>query len=645
MARELTAEMMADIRTPENPQVSPDGRQIVLSLGHFTRREKHDQADLWLFDATGANEPRQITSGIVNEAAPAWSPDGSQIAFLADRQKRGTQQLWLLPIESGGEALPLTDQLGGVQRFAWLPGDSKRIACVIPDARDPDEQREREESGDDANVFGDFWPYGRLYILDVESRELRDIDLGNRHVFGLSAAPDGERLAVLVSERPTLESMGTTAELVLINLPSLEVATIAHLGRRCSDLTWSQDGTSLFYLAPAGPVPVVSSNQIWSVDAEANSEPGLVTSDLPACVVGLARGRDEQRLLAIVHQGVESDVYQLDPASGAFEPLQHISGDARSISVSADGQLLATTIATPACPYEVYASSPNGELERLSIFQSDFEDVELGPSEVVTWERAGFTLDGVLLYPPGKSRADGPLPTAVSLHGGPYGRWAHAFSYPRPFAHWLAAQGYLVFMPNPRGGLGHGEAFASAVLDSVGDQDWLDILAGIEKVVDEGIVDQDWMGVGGWSQGGFMTAWAIGHDPDDGPRFRCAIMGAGVSDWGMMVATSDVPTFEQRLGGGNPFEGPGPHSFDRWSPISYVHRARTPTLILHGEQDERVPLGQAIFMHRGLERYGVEVEMVTYPREPHGLQERQHVIDLHHRVADWYRRWIPLDEE
>ncbi len=636
--------MMADIRVPAGLDIRPDGQRVVFSMGHFTKSETHPQSSIWVVDTSGDTAAQQITSDLVNNSAPAWSPDGSKIAFLADREKRGTQQLWMLSMEDGGEALQMTDRLGGVQHFAWLPGDSNQIACVIPDARDPEEQKQREKTGDDANVYGEFWPFGRLAILDIASKELRDIELGNRHISIIAPSPSGDRLALVSSELPTLESMVTTVELVLVDLDSLEVATIAHLDRRCHNLVWDRAGTSITYLASAGPVPAVSSQQIWTIEATPGAEPRLLTADLPACVMALGRGKDAEHFHAVVHRGVESDIYRLDLESGAFEPVTHIVGDAVGISISDDGSTGVLSVATPSCPNEVYATNLGDGLTRLSSFQAAFEELDLGPTEVVTWERAGFTLDGILLFPHGKSREDGPLPTAVSLHGGPYGRWPNAFFFPRPFAHWLAAQGYLVFMPNPRGGLGHGEAFASAVAGSVGDQDWEDIVAGIDMLVDEGVIDPSKMGVGGWSQGGFMTAWAIGHDdPDEGPRFKCAIMGAGVSDWGMMVATSDMETFEQALGGGNPYTGIGPHEFDKWSPISYVHRARTPTLILHGEQDARVPLNQAIFMHRGLKKYGVEVEMVTYPREPHGLQEHQHVVDLHRRVAEWYQRWIPLD--
>jgi dipeptidyl aminopeptidase/acylaminoacyl peptidase len=275
---------------------------------------------------------------------------------------------------------------------------------------------------------------------------------------------------------------------------------------------------------------------------------------------------------------------------------------------------------------------------RVTDLHADIENIDLGEQEIVTWERAGYVLDGILIWPAGKSREDGPMPTIVSLHGGPYGRWSNSF-ITRPFGRWLAEQGYLVFLPNPRGGMGHGQAFAEAVLNTVGDEDYLDIMAGVDILVEEGFADPDRLGCGGWSQGGFMTAWIVGQTD----RFKAGVMGAGISDWGMMIATSDIPGYENLMGGGNPYEGIGPHSFDRQSPISYVHNASTPTLIVHGENDARVPVSQAVFFHRGLTKYGVPTELVTYPREPHGIQERNHQLDLLKRIAEWYQRWIPVD--
>jgi dipeptidyl aminopeptidase/acylaminoacyl peptidase len=220
----------------------------------------------------------------------------------------------------------------------------------------------------------------------------------------------------------------------------------------------------------------------------------------------------------------------------------------------------------------------------------------------------------------------------LMLHGGPYWRFGDdlQLGWGLP-GQWLAAAGYAVFCPNPRGGLGHGAEFARSVRGAVGIADWPDVEAGLDRLVDEGVADPERLALGGWSQGGYMTAWGVTQTA----RFRAGVMGAGVSDWGMMVAESDVPTFEASLGGSAGWEGPGPHRHDELSPISYAHRVTTPTLILHGEEDERVPVGQARFFARALRAHGVEFELVSYPREPHAIGERNHLLDLLRRWREW----------
>ncbi|MGH2552015.1 MAG: alpha/beta hydrolase family protein, partial [Thermomicrobiales bacterium] len=175
----------------------------------------------------------------------------------------------------------------------------------------------------------------------------------------------------------------------------------------------------------------------------------------------------------------------------------------------------------------------------------------------------------------------------------------------------------------------------------VGIEDWGDIQAGIEHVVKLGYTDPEQLAIGGWSQGGFMTAWAIGQTD----RFKTGVMGAGVSDWGMMVAESDVPQFEGDLGGSYGWEGIGPHPHDSVSPISFAHKISTPVLIVHGGNDARVPVSQARYLARSLRTQGKTFELVVYPREPHGIQERLHQIDLLNRTRAWYKQWMPVAKD
>jgi dipeptidyl aminopeptidase/acylaminoacyl peptidase len=205
-----------------------------------------------------------------------------------------------------------------------------------------------------------------------------------------------------------------------------------------------------------------------------------------------------------------------------------------------------------------------------------------------------------------------------------------------PSAQWLAAAGYAVFLPNPRGGQGHGHDFAATVGGAVGLDEWTDIVTGIDLLIADGVADPGLLGIGGWSHGGFMAAWAVGHTD----RFAAALVGAGISDWGMLAATGEEGPFEAALGSSTGWEGPGPHPHDRLSPISFASRIRTPVLILHGEDDTNVPVSQAEFFHRALRRFGVEHEYVVYPRAGHSIRERNHQLDVLRRTRTWFDRWM-----
>ena len=175
-----------------------------------------------------------------------------------------------------------------------------------------------------------------------------------------------------------------------------------------------------------------------------------------------------------------------------------------------------------------------------------------------------------------------------------------------------------------------------SVRGDVGGADYADVMAAVDVAIERGLADPDRLGIGGWSQGGYMTAWAITQTD----RFKAGIMGAGISDWNMLTLTSDLPHFDAEPAGSRPWDGPGPHNAARHSPISFTKQVTTPLLILHGRDDERVPVSQAIGFHRALLDYGATAELVIYPNEPHGIRRRNHQRDMLRRVRDWYDRWL-----
>ena len=635
--RELTAEAISDACRIAGFSLSPNGEVAAYAVYPFSRCEEHPVSAIWL--ATRGSAARQLTAGTAEDHAPRWSVDGSTLYFLSDRAKRGTAQLYRIsPV--GGEAVAVTDWEPGIADYLPLPDGW--IALLAVDA-ETEEQKARKERRDDADVYGEEWQFQRLRLLQPESGEITTVEgLDNRHVVEVAAAADGQRLAVITWPTPELDNVTERGEIMLLDLAG-EAAprTVASLTSGGGNLAWGPADATLLYLAQL--LPGMQGGQgVFALDL-ASGATRTFAHELEACPDCIATDANGTPFLLILDH-LESWLARLDLADekaatgGAPPKLAHFSGEVDGITVSADGTTIAVVGSTHDTLSDLWMGPVDGPLERVTNLNPDLESLPFGEQERVTWAAPdGLEIEGLLILPPGATRADGPFPLVTLVHGGPYWRYADALQVaPLRWGQWLATAGYAILLPNPRGGSGRGHAFADTVAAAVGKEDWLDVLAGVDDAVAQGIADPERLGIGGWSQGGFMTAWAVGQTT----RFKVGIMGAGVSDWGMMTATSDLPHFERMLGGSAGWEGSGPHQHAALSPISFAHQATTPLLILHGAEDARVPVSQGRFMAQALREQGVPNELVVYPREPHSIRERHHQLDILRRVRAWTASWL-----
>jgi dipeptidyl aminopeptidase/acylaminoacyl peptidase len=428
-----------------------------------------------------------------------------------------------------------------------------------------------------------------------------------------------------------------------LHVVDLETGTARDLGRigteARSPVWWQADGWwHLAYLAKAEPF---GGDAVYNVAlSAADAVHRDLTVGMDVCPTELAQVADRPPM-ALFADGLDTAIYRLDPDLLRFVRVSAMDGLADSLTVPRSGALIAALASTSYEPVNVQAGPPGGPLIRLSDTQPALRAITWGRQERLSYRASdGLGLDGLLVLPPGRPRADGPFPLITWVHGGPDARYADEFmlAYHTP-AQWLAAAGYAVFLPNPRGGVGHGRDFAATVARSVGGSEWSDITTGIDLLMAEGVADPDRLGIGGPSHGGFVAAWAIGQTD----RFKAAMMLAGVTDWGMLVATGEGGALEAELSGSCGWEGTGPHPHDQVSPISFASKIRTPVLIVNGEDDTNVPVSQAIYFHRALSWYGAEHELVIYPREGHGLAERNHQLDLLRRTRAWFDRWLRDD--
>jgi dipeptidyl aminopeptidase/acylaminoacyl peptidase len=634
---ELTAELVVDSAVPLEPVVSPDGGWVAYVVAPVARRAGRRLSALWLAAADGSSPPRQLTAGTAAESGPRWAPDSASLFFLSDRT--GSAQVHRIRLD-GGEAEALTGWRGEISD-AWPLADARLVAVIATDEPTAEDERRRAER-DDAVVWEERFPSGRLRLLDLVTRELSVLDgLAGRHAVELAQRPDGGPLAVISWASPEIDPGARTNELHAVDPQTGAVRDLGRIGVEANSLAWwnGDDGWHLTYLAlpPDGLVGGFAVFDVAVAAAGTAGEPRNLTGGMAVSPAGLAQVADGP-VLALFADGLDTAIYRLDPAVLRFRRVSTMDGQVDSLTADRSGAIVAALASTSYEPRNVQAGPPGGPLIRLSDTRPALRRIRWGRQERLSYQAAdGLGLDGLLILPAGRSRGDGPFPLITLVHGGPCDRYADQFFlHPHSPGQWLATAGYAVFLPNPRGSSNHGHDFATAVTGAIGGSEWTDILSGIDLLIADGVADPGRLGIGGASHGGFMAAWAVGQTD----RFSAALMSAGISDWGMLVATGEAGTLEAELGGSCGWEGTGPHPHDQVSPISFASRIRTPVLIVHGEDDTNVPIDQAIFFHRALSRFGVEHEFVVYPREGHGFVERHHQLDLLRRTRAWFDRWL-----
>ena len=633
----LTPEDVLGFKSVTDAQLSPDGELVAFVVGVSSVVDtKYPKSGIWVVPTAGG-EPRPLTTGPRSDTMPRWSPDGQTLAFLSDREENGVRRLYLLP-RSGGEALRLPPDDGdtptaqGLDAIAWSP-DGGRIAYLRRDA-DTEEEKKRKEEKDDHVEFEKEPKYTRLHVVIVKTGETRRVSPDGLQVWEHCWSPDGEKLAVVASDLP-YEQAWYTCRLAALSLDGGDARTIHSAKRQVARPMWSPDGSQVAFLSSNWSDRGITPGAVFVAPAE-GGEAREVSSGHRASAVSLEWSDDSQRLLTAAHELGGIGLAEIDVAAGRRTSLWH--GDASfwegGSIFSTDGHgNVAVVREGPTVPPDVWLARRGAggvKWERLTRLHAEAADLDIGDTTTVHWKGAdSWEMQGLVIRPVGSG--GGPYPMVTMVHGGPTG--AHKYQYHaagRGFQ-LLAARGIAVFLPNPRGSTGWGLEFAESNIGDMGGKDWEDIQAGIDHCVAEGIADPERLGIGGGSYGGFMTAWAVTQTD----RFRAGVMLAGVTDWRSFHGRSYLCDWDAiHYGDADPWDPDG--TYRRFSPITFVKRARTPTLILHGEQDGDVPVEQSYLFYRALKDLGVETELVVYPREHHGFVERNHKLDQLRRTTEWF---------
>ena len=623
----VTFDALASYSTPNDARLAPDGSCVAFVLRPAGKEDEHPQHAIWVVPF-GDGEPAQFTGGLWADQAPRWSPDGAQLAFISDRAERGKSSLYVMPAH-GGEARRVFDQQGEISSPDWSP-DGRFLAVLFVDP-ETDDEKKRKEARDDAKVWDANPKYRRLWVVDLATGETRAVTPAQRQVHVYAWSPDSSRLAYCSTPTPRVDDIFLETELAVIPRAGGEPRIIGRQTGVTENLTWSADGANLAYRGPGGRV--VHAEYVYRV-AAADGTRTCLTPGYTGTAEHLTTLDDE--LLMLSSEGVNSIFYRLS-WEGAMAPLLRgepwgaVDGGA---SVSDNATRMAFAHEGPTSASDIWVvdlATSDRTPQRRTHFNPALEGAALGETEVVRWSSdPGVDVEGILVKPHGYEEGVR-YPLVVQVHGGPSWHWSNRFYAGwHDWAQMLAGRGYAVLLPNPRGSTGRGAAFTNAIVNDVGGGEYRDMLAGIDALITRGLADPDALGIGGWSWGGYMTAWAISQTT----RFKAAVMGAGLPNMISDNGIGDIPSANLSYFDQSPYHDPEPF-FER-SAIRHIRNTSTPTLILHGEADERVNMWQGVEMYVALRTLGVTTTLVTYPREPHGIAERKHQVDLMRRVVDWY---------
>ncbi|WP_395696450.1 serine hydrolase [Nocardioides sp.] len=629
MTRRLTLDDLTALAVPSHPVLSPDGSQAVYVLRTLDPVADRAVDQLWTVPVAGGS-PRRLTDGPA-DSEPAWSPDGSRVAFVRDGQ------VHLLPV-TGGDPERVTELPQGVTAPVWSP-DGTRLAFTArvdpTGGTGPLVATRLDFQTDGEGMYGA--ARDQVHVLDLASGRCRQVTDGRDHAGPPAWSPDGRSLAFTrkVGEDSDL-TWRTAVHLVDSDDPRSRPRVVGPVSGVARTVSFAADGRHL--LVVGHPGDPVGHQHLLRVPLD-GGEPVSLTGHLDRNVMPGATaypgGRPHERadgsvLFCLRDRGC-THLWTTGP-----EERPVLDGAGRVVSgLSVVGGTAVVVLTTPTSYGEVVAVDLTTGVETvLTDHGASLGDVALLEPEERTFTISdGTQVQGWLVRDPERT---GPRPLLLDVHGGPHNAWNAAADEMHPYHQELAARGWVVLLVNPRGSDGYGEAFFDGVNGAWGVADAADLLEPVDALVAEGLADPDRLAVTGYSYGGFMTCWLTAHDD----RFKAGVAGGTVSDMTSMYGTCDDGSCMSRYElGGTPWERP--EAYAAMSPLTRVQHVSTPTLLLHGRDDLTCPVGQALQWHTSLRERSVPTELVLYPDASHGfilLGPPSQRLDYARRVVDWVER-------
>ena len=643
--RPLVVDDLSSIKNVSGPRISPDGLWVAYTITEVDTAADTARSDIWLTRWNGA-QSKQLTATAESEHTPRWSPDGQQLAFLSTGgDTNAVDQLWLIDPKTA-ITRRVTSVVNGVSDFDWGP-DSRHIA-IISDVLPPGSSAAPLDGPlvIDRMLFKrDGYGYlgkarSRIHLLDLQDLSVVQLTNGSFDEIMPSFSPDGEHIAYVtkLGDDPDRHENWD-----ILTIEPIAGATPKRVSEgefmECDPIwgwswgvgpAWSPDSSHLACIQ-SGPLALswfsLQQVVIFTAQGDQGRQP---TAALDRNTVLPQYSPDGQRLFFILEDDQSALLASIGIDGKGLRRLTRAGRTVSEYSLGPQGKI-AVLSSSPDAPPEISVVEENG-LRQLTHANAAFmASVQLASTEVVSYPGAdGMELHGLMVKPPG-FRAGIRYPTILRVHGGPVSQWQQEFSFDWQV---LAARGYVVFGPNPRGSSGRGYDFQKTIFGDWGNADVPDVLAAADYLVKTGLSDKDRLGIGGWSAGAMLTNYTIASDT----RFKAATSGAGVSNMLAGFGTDEWwQDWEAELG--LPWETP-----ENWMRVSYpflhADRIKTPTLFLCSTEDYNVPLIHSEQMYMALKRLDVPTRLIIYPGESHSITKPSFQRDVLTRYLDWYDQWL-----
>ncbi len=614
-----TIDQSLSTQSVSGAEISPDGRFVAYSVTQANWDENDFVSQIWIA-VTATGERYRLTSGKKSSGGPVWSPDSKRIAFTSDRD--GKRQIYLIS-PSGGEATALTAEDNGVGTIAWSPdGSSIAFTSTGPD---PKSKKERKDKYGEFDIIGGDYTMNHLWRIKVPAEMPYDVKalpkpepLTKGEQFNVSSfswSPNGARIAFTGSRDPDLGSQNTQ-QIYILDLADLHVRKLLDSGGPNSNPKWSPDGKEIAYVTANGQEFYFFANRYISAVGVDGGSPRVLTTDFDEDPNLIDWASDGIYFSAL--EKTAAHVYRMDAATKAIKRISgpdsyHLTG----VSFTKDHRVLAGVGAMPNHFPEVLTSSTSDFAAKvLTDVAGQYKNFQLATREVVQWKSSdGASIEGILIkpadYDPSRK-----YPLMVVIHGGPTGVDTPLLAADRYYpVEKFAAKGALILKPNYRGSAGYGAKFRALNVRNLGVGDYADVISGVDYLIAKGIVDRDRVASMGWSEGGYISAFITCYSD----RFKAVSVGAGISDWLTYYVNTDIHPFTRQYLKATPWDDP--EIYRKTSPITYVSRAKTPTLIQQGDQDKRVPPPNSYELYQALKDRGVPVKLIFYKGFGHPINK------------------------